>query len=137
MPYGTPFTSRDEATRGGDSTGRGKMSMSNAAERLVDAVIETYFQLLDEPLPRWGRFLCAWAGAATLLGSTFITQAGLGVLLSNADKPWVVILVAVVAPAVPGLLIASARTRHGPVRLYVSGMLLSSFIIFVVLRIWK
>ena len=113
------------------------MSMSNAAEKLVDAVIETYFQPLEQPLPVWWRLLCAWAGAATVSGSTFITGAGLKMVLDNADKTWVVILVAVVAPAVPGLLIASARTRHGPVRLYISGMLLSSFIAAVVVNIWS
>ena len=110
--------------------------MSNAAEKLVDAVIETYFQLQDEPLPGWGRFLCAWAGAATVLGSTFITGAGLMLVLDNADKTWVVILVAVIAPVVPGLLIASAKTRHGPVRLYLSGLLLSVFVVGVVLGTW-
>ena len=113
------------------------MIKSNAAEKLADAVIETYFQLLDKPLPGWMRLLCAWAGAATVSGSTFITGAGLKMVLDNADKTWVVILVAVVAPAVPGLLIASARTRHGPVRLYISGMLLSSFIAAVAVNIWS
>ena len=109
----------------------------NAAEKLADAVIETYFQLQDEPLPGWGRFLCAWAGAATLFGgSMFILKTG-PIILVESSSIWTVFWTVVVAPSLPGFLIAAARTRHGPVRLYISGMLLSSFIVAVVLKMWK
>ena len=120
------------------------MSISNAAEKLVDAVIETYFQLQDEPLPGWGRFLCAWAGAATLFGSMFVTGSGLRNLvqpfndpsLDSFDKIWIVILTTVIAPLVPGFLIAAARTRHGPVRLYFSGLFFSVLVVAVTLGLW-
>ena len=118
--------------------------MSNAAEKLVDAVIETYFQPLDKPLPREMRFLFTWLGAMTLFGSMLVLRAGPGILLEplrseSVDlsiKTLIVILVAVVVPSLPALLIVSAETRHGPVRLYISGLLFSAFIVGVVFGTW-
>lgn len=113
------------------------MSISNVIEKLADAIAETYFQLLDQPLPGWGRFLCAWLGAATLFGSMFIIQAGPGILVSTPPSIWVLVLSVIVAPSLFGLIIALARTRHGPVRLYLSGLLLSAFVVVLVIRTWS
>ena len=113
------------------------MSKSNATEKLVDAVIETYFQLQDEPLPGWGRFLCAWAGAATLIGGSIFLLGTGPIMVVESKSIWTVFWTVVVAPSLPGLVIAAARTRHGPVRLYISGMLLTTFIVAVVLKMWQ
>ena len=112
------------------------MSMSSAAEKLADAVIETYFQLLDDPLPEKMRFLFAWLGATTLFGSTFVIRSGPAIFIDN-PRWWVVIPAVVVAPLIFGFIIASAKTRHGPVRLYLSGLLLSGFVVGVARMVWS
>lgn len=111
------------------------MSMSNVAEKLADAITETYFQLLDQPLPGWERFLFAWLGAATSFGSVFITGAGPSMLVNPSI--WDIILFVTVPSSLFGFIIARARTRHGPVRLYLSGLFLSTFIIVLTVRTWS
>ena len=110
-------------------------SVSSSVAKLVGAFIETYFQPCEPPL-NWGwRFLCAWLGSATLFVSA-PAFFGLG------PEQWVVgsellYLVWIVGPALYGCLIASAETPHGPVRLYLSGLLLSAFVVGVLLTVWS
>ena len=47
------------------------------------------------------------------------------------------ILVGIIDPALYGFLIASAKTRHGPVHLYLSGYLLSTFVVGSLYAVWS
>ena len=112
------------------------MSISTAADKLADSIVETYFQPLSKPLPGWARFLCAWMGSATLFASFHITNAGLGKVMDSATK-LDDIFVSIILPAVYGVLIAIARTKQGPMRLYISGMFMSLLVIGMVLGAWR
>ena len=49
------------------------MAVSEAMDKLAQSAFETYFQLLDEPLPGYARFLYAVLGSLSLfLSSTLV-----------------------------------------------------------------
>ena len=113
------------------------MTIVGAADRFVKSIFETYLQLLDEPLHGSLRFLYATLGSLSLfLSATLIRdiQYGSGILalVPNASQ------IALVIPSVFfGLLISLAKTKHGPVRLYISGVLLPAFTITVIRATWS
>ena len=113
------------------------MTIVGAADRFVKSIFETYLQLLDEPLHGSLRFLYATLGSLSLfLSATLIRdiQYGSGIL---ALVPYASQIALVIPSVFFGLLISLAKTKHGPVRLYISGVLLPAFTITVVRATWS
>lgn len=106
-------------------------SLYSSCAKLINGVYETYFQPSKTSL-NWGwRFLCAWLGAATLFVSALgLFGIGPGKWITDSKTAY---LVGIIGPILYGCLIASAKTPHGPVRLYLSGLLLSVFVVGLLL----
>lgn len=114
-----------------------KPSISVSLAKLLDAAIETYFQPLEKPLPGWMRFFCAWLGSITIyLAPVFYKLGPREWGIVEIPFAWLVVILSVVLPSMIGFLIAYAKTCHGPVRLYLSGMILSVFSIGIVYGLW-
>lgn len=112
------------------------MIRPRAVDKLADAIFETYFQPRDKKLHGSVRFLCAWMGAITLFAAYPLTGAGLGNVIGSPTK-LDDIFVGIIVPAIYGALIAMAGTKHGPIRLYISGMFMSALVIGLVLGTWR
>lgn len=113
------------------------MTIVGAADRLVKSIFETYLQLLDEPLHGSLRFLYATLGSLSLFLSAMLIRdinydSRILSLVPYASE------VALIIPSVFfGVLISLARTKHGPIRLYISGVLLPAFTITVIRATWS
>lgn len=120
-------------------------SISNSVEKLIDGVIQTYFQLHNDALHISVRFLCAWLGSITLFVPTFAFSRNIRNTLSKPDGfsqiefddlSLSLIMLYFVGSIIVGSLIALAKTRHGHVRLYLSGFVLTAFIVVTVYQVW-
>ena len=104
---------------------------------------EAYFQLGDE-LKGLVRFLCAWLGSVTLFVPMPLFVPYIREALSIAGEiwkleitalMWYVIGLAFVFSLIIGCLIARSRTPHGYVRLYLSGFVVTTFVVFTIYRV--
>lgn len=107
---------------------------------IVKSAYETYFQPLDEPMFGGYRFAYALAGALSLFGSGVVIREDrfyhITILLEYSGFS-AFLIIACIPSIFFGFLISTAKTRHGPVRLYISGVLLPAFVIFVARRTWS
>jgi len=100
-------------------------SSKKARDKFLDAIFEIYFRQLDKPLHWFLRFIYASLGAFSLLLSTVFVVGSIDIsryvldLAPNAPAFFVI-----GTSAFFGYLIARANTRHGRIRLYISGLLL-------------
>lgn len=118
-------------------------SISGAVTKLIEGYYEAYFQPGDE-LKGLVRFLCAWLGSVTLfvpmpLFVPYIREAlsipgGIWQLEITALM-WYVIGLAFVFSLIIGCLIARSRTPHGYVRLYLSGFVVTTFVVFTIYKV--
>lgn len=113
------------------------MAISDSVDRLVTSAFETYFQLLEKPLPGYMRFLYAELGSLSLFLAAILVldmEPDTGILaLVKIDITFTLVIFSVLF----GLLVSLARTKHGPVRLYISGVLLPAFVISVIRATWS
>ena len=115
-------------------------TISESVAVLIDAASGTYFHLLRNPLPASLRFFYAWLGSATLFAHS-VLGLRIGVLeetqavhITQAHVPGKAQFLYIVLSIIHGWLIASAVTRHGAVRLYLSGLFLSAFVFSLFLQ---
>lgn len=113
------------------------MAASQFADGLLKSAVDTYFQLLDKPLPGYMRFLYATLGALSLFLSAELVRE-----IQYEHRVFSIIPVAstlapIVVACLFGLLISLANTRHGPIRLYLSGVLLPAFVVAVIRATWS
>ena len=111
----------------------GVMSIFKPLNKLSDGIYETYFRPYNPDgdnlhLSGWSRFLYAWAGSLTLFIFGFLDVTRDMVRRGNYGEAIPYIVVYMIATIFYGFLIKSANTNHGPVRLYLSGLLLSCFV---------
>ena len=124
-------------------------SNASGMKLLIQSFREVYLQPLDEPLKGISRFLAALAGSSTFLFGTYliffygvdskivpdtsskITES-INAAFSNIEPAFQLIL-AVLLAVVYALLVADVPLRHGPVRLYITGLLIP-FISTVLIR---
>jgi len=116
---------------------------------LINSFRDLYLQPLDEPLPDIPRFLAAFAGSSTYLFGTYLILftdvvsevvpdpnsniTGSVTDLFGSIEYSSQLILAVVLALVYALLAAAVRVRHGPVRLYMTGLLIP-FISTVLIR---
>ena len=128
-------------------------SISHVIGKLLDAWYETYFQLPSksstsnkEPkeLNVWRRFLCAWLGSVTLFVPMPLFVPHIREALSIAGGSWQLEITALmwyvtglasVFSLIIGCLIAWSRTPHGYVRLYLSGFVVTTFVVFMIYKV--
>ena len=110
-------------------------SISVSIAIVINAAFTTYFSLRENPLPGWARFLFAWLGSVTIFVSVPMFGIGPPKLLA-LDNITDIIVIYVLAPSLFGGVIASAKTRHGPVRLFLFGIVMTSFIVSGAIRLW-
>ncbi|MCY4226210.1 MAG: hypothetical protein OXF20_00680 [Gammaproteobacteria bacterium] len=115
-----------------------RRTRKKSIDKFIDAVYETYFQRLDKPL-RWRlRVTYASLGALTLFVSGAFIVVDIDALLEIEGLiTYVMPLFVLVISAFFGFLIAMAETRHGPVRLYISGLVLPAFVIVVIRNVFQ
>ena len=116
-----------------------KPRISGSVATVVDSAIETYFQPLKDPMHVWLRFLCAWLGSMSIFMAPFLFGIGPQKWITNEGQIasfWIFYALLTIIPSIFGFLVACAETKHGPVRLYLSGMLLSTFTVVLTYGIW-
>ena len=113
------------------------MTIVGAADRIVKSIFETYLQLLDKPLHGSLRFLYATLGSLSLFFSATLIRKIEFDSKILAVVPYGEQAILVVPSVFFGVLISSAKTKHGPVRLYISGVLLPAFTITVIRATWS
>ena len=120
-------------------------SASDIIAEFLDAVYRTYFEAMDEPLPALRRGLVVFLGAATFAGASFAVVGGaaeLSYVFERAFGPGytpsigVYVSVTAVIAAFFAWLVVTANTRHGPVRLYVSGISLPALTVAAIRAVW-
>ena len=109
-------------------------SILRSMAKVIDAAIETYFQLRETPLPGWARFLFAWLGSATVfvfVSVPIYSYSQIPVKWFSVYIPTGMIMLCLflAIPAIFAAVIASANTNHGPVRLFLFGIMLTVFIV--------
>lgn len=118
-------------------------SIFSSVAKLIDGIYETYFQPREE-LAVLARFLCAWLGSVTLFAPMPLFAPGIRDALSIAGGIWqveitalmlFVIGLAFVSSLIIGCLIAWSRTPHGYVRLYLSGFVMTAFIVLTIYNV--
>ena len=123
------------------------VGVSETAAKFLHEFYETYFQPLETPL-KWGkRFSYAFLGAfslfavAPLLASEIVVQSELDISVKDpvfVITPFMFFYVGLIGllSAFFAHLISWAKTRHGPVRLYLSGVLLPALVIYIMKVTW-
>ena len=122
-------------------------SMSDAGGKLLDAVHQTYFQPLDEPLKKGARFLYSMLGSFSFfLATPLVLEArsgGIGddsfesVILGHGDAFLTYCIFVAFLSCFYAWIISAAQTRHGPVRLYISGILLPVLLVSLARIAWS
>ena len=113
-------------------------------QQLINSVYEIYFQPLPCPMNAFWRFLNAFLGAISIFGTSlyfhfeFVSEFIKDVLDPSASKIFffMLLLFASIISVFFALLVSFAKTKHGPIRIYLSGLLLSAFVVFVVRATW-
>ena len=115
------------------------MAKSKAVDKLLGLTIETYFQLRNEPLSHPKRFLYALLGSLSLFFSADLVREIQfeSPILAFVPLYMKSFLFPILAASFFGFLIAQAKTKHGPVRLYLSGVLLPAFVVSIVRATWS
>ena len=110
-----------------------KENEADTKKTLQEAIVETYFRHLEEPLHGSLRFIFATLGALSLLIATTILDNDLEERLYILELgPEFPALISLGASAFYGFIIALPETHHGPVRLYLSGLLLPAIVAGVI-----
>lgn len=114
------------------------LSISEAVAKILDGILETYFRPYnpdkEQPsLSGWIRFLYAWIGSASLFVFALFDVTREMIRHGNYGEAIPYLVFYLTASMFYGLLVKLANTNHGPIRLYLSGLLLSGFV-FLVLK---
>ena len=119
------------------------MSASETAAKFLHEFYETYFQPLEKPLGRGKRFIYALSGAFSLFISGFILlvfkipDIFQNTVFEITPFSTLYYLMAILLLSVFfAYLVSWAETRHGPVRLYLSGVLLPALVIYIIRVAW-
>ena len=114
-------------------------SVSKSIAKLIEAFIGTYFQLLKTPLPLSTRFFYAWLGSATMFATSPLISPVVVRFLSG-DTPLLpdsmLAIGNMYVSFIFAFVIASAKTKHGPVRLFLFGLMLTAFVITLTNGVW-
>lgn len=134
----------------------GYQSRRRLYDSLTDIVTdwrETYVRPLCQPLRTRSRLLYSWAGSFTVIIAAPIALTGLA-FPSTEDEKSVsgsrilfefiqlggtlnLFVIAVLLSGFYAHLIAAAKTRHGPLRLYLSGLLVPVVTISIIRYAWS
>ena len=114
-----------------------KPSISESAARFVDAAYETYFEPRKTPMWLVVRMAFAWLGSVTM----FVFSPEILKLLSQEKSLTLLfhdinMTIAALTSAIFATVIAAAETKHGPVRLFLFGMMLTAFVLTLANQIW-
>lgn len=129
-----------------DSAKNGEMGRSdrgekpNALESTPNVIREhfiAYFQLRETPLPGGWRFFFAWLGSMFVIEPIDIDTELAKSLSENIHELGIYILSQIVlsgiimifVSSIFALVIASSKTRHGPIGLFLFGMMFTAFVV--------
>lgn len=137
VPETTVGRAKNDANveRESDETGTRKRIATSIA-RIIDNVADSWFAC---PATKWGfwkRFGCALAGSATFFAGSFVFPHldESNVIFWDPDFSLTGVLSLVVRGVIAGWfawLVSWKDVRHGPARLYLSGLLLPGFVSFI------
>ena len=100
------------------------ISFSEAIANLISSAFDAFFHPVEPPFPFWRRLILALMGTITVplnLAIKINFEA-----FQNPDVQFDSLITVFVAVMV-AWVIASAELRQGPVRIYISGVILSTF----------
>lgn len=142
MPSNHP-QSRDESPTGDKSD---LVEIPNIVKSII-AVYKSIFPIRKQPLPGWQRFLFSWLGSSIMFASVppailnrviiainnKIRLFGLSEYIStHLSSPVILVLI----PSIFALVIASSKTKHGAIGLFLFGLMLTAFVFTFAFRVW-